>query len=303
MSINEKKRGLTNIMRHSFSVLCMTAVLACVTTSASVAADKPEEVKKARPADDFLILPLRVYRLKAEDVPDVHCHQLSDADIRRIIDKVNLVWSAAGIYWDLESVQDLPARNPGRIKLVGIADEKDAPEKKKTAKKSHLLFRDLIPDETRTGFDGYRIYYIHDFDVNGVYFGRREAMVKETAALRPVEDGIDEPLPRVSSHELGHGLGLPHRQDRINLLASGTTGTLFNTDEIARTRENAEKNKACLKYAELVKKAEVEAEATAKRRYDQAARMIRAMAGEAVHPLPEAMKSLTKRLAAADSGK
>lgn len=285
------------------SLLPGLALLFGLVASASFAADKPEEVKKARPADDFLVLPLRIYRLKAEDVPEVHCHQLSDADIRRIVEKVNLVWSAAGIFWDVEFIRDMPAQNAARIKLVGIADENDAPAKKKTARKSHLIFRDVIPDETRKDFDGFRLYYIHDFDVNGVYFGRREAMVKETAALRRVPDGIDEPIPRVSSHELGHALGLPHRQDTINLLASGTTGTLFNTEEIAKTRENAEKNKACLKFSELLKKAETETDPATKKRLTEAAARIRAMAGEAVHPLPESMKGLKKRLESADSAK
>ena len=64
------------------SLLPGLALLFGLVASASFAADKPEEVKKARPADDFLVLPLRIYRLKAEDVPEVHCHQLSDADIR-----------------------------------------------------------------------------------------------------------------------------------------------------------------------------------------------------------------------------
>jgi len=49
------------------------------------------------------------------------------------------------------------------------------------------------------------IYYIKQFGANGVFLGRA-IFVKDTAALRPVEGGIDEPLPRVTSHELGHAL-------------------------------------------------------------------------------------------------
>jgi len=45
----------------------------------------------------------------------------------------------------------------------------------------------------------------------------------------------------VTSHELGHALSLPHRQDRTNLMASGTTGTLLNDSEIERTRTAARK--------------------------------------------------------------
>ncbi len=69
------------------------------------------------------------------------------------------------------------------------------------------------------------MYYIHQFDVNGIYYGQHDAIVKETARLRAVPNGIDEPIPRVTAHELGHGLSLPHRQDQVNLMASGTSGT------------------------------------------------------------------------------
>src|SRR5439155_25378833 len=41
------------------------------------------------------------------------------------------------------------------------------------------------------------------------------------------------------AHELGHGLGLPHRQDTFNLMASGTTGTLLNAAEVETTRAAA----------------------------------------------------------------
>lgn len=48
---------------------------------------------------------------------------------------------------------------------------------------------------------------------------------------------LDEPLPRVTSHEIGHAFTLPHRQDTINLMASGTTGWSVNDAEVARIRK------------------------------------------------------------------
>jgi hypothetical protein len=86
--------------------------------------------------------------------------------------------------------------------------------------------------------DVFNVYYIKRFSVNGVYL-RRAIFVQDTASLRKVEGGIDEPLPRVTSHELGHALGLPHRQDTFNLMASGTTGTTLNAAEIETTRKKA----------------------------------------------------------------
>jgi hypothetical protein len=82
------------------------------------------------------------------------------------------------------------------------------------------------------------LYYIHEFPVNGVWLGR-DALIKDAARLRPVEGGSDEPIPRVSAHELGHALGLSHRPDNTNLLAPGTSGILLNAAEVKTARESA----------------------------------------------------------------
>ena len=269
-----------NSMPNPFTSIIGIAFLILLSPTSQAQEKPPEiEIKLARSADEFLILPVKIYRLKAADVPDVDSLQLKDSDIHRILAKVNTVWAAAGIYWQLESIENVNAENLGRLKLLGLAD--DAPAQKKP----HLAFRDIIPESTRKDYPGYRVYYIHDFDVNGVYFGRREAMVKETAALRPVEGGIDEPIPRVTSHELGHGLGLPHRQDRLNLMASGTTGTLLNTNEIAKAREFAAKNPACLKYNELQKKMSLETDPSKKKTALDALKAIETLGNKSIHPV------------------
>lgn len=269
-----------NSMPNPFTSIIGIAFLILLSPTSQAQEKPPEiEIKLARSADEFLILPLKIYRLKAADVPDVDSLQLKDSDIHRILAKVNTVWAAAGIYWQLESIENVNAENLGRLKLLGLADAPDS------QKKPHLAFRDIIPESTRKNYPGYRVYFIHDFDVNGVYFGRREAMVKETAALRPVEGGIDEPIPRVTSHELGHGLGLPHRQDRFNLMASGTTGTLLNTNEIAKAREFASKNPACLKYNELQKKMSLETDPSKKKTALDALKAIETLGNKSIHPV------------------
>ncbi|MEO8352202.1 MAG: alpha/beta fold hydrolase [Chthoniobacteraceae bacterium] len=168
---------------------------------------------------DWLIAPVRVHLLSSEDTPELQT-TLAAADIERIFGKVNRVWAPAGIRFQTESIIHEAA-------LPASADAVDPHDD---------LFARLPPDSRNR--EVFHVYYVKQLGVNGFYTPRG-IFVKDTAALREVERGIDEPIPRVTSHELGHGLGLPHRQNRTNLMASGTTGISLNDPEIQRAREHA----------------------------------------------------------------
>jgi lipoprotein-anchoring transpeptidase ErfK/SrfK len=217
--------------------ICSTLVLlAAMTVGAGWASGKRSaqppgepQAPAALPAfryDEHLLLPLRVHLLRAKELPEANC-ALADGDVTRIVGKVNGVWKQAGIQFYLES--RVVEEAAGQALFRGLGDRRG---------ENPLLL--LRPKESLAA-GMFHVFYLHEMGPNGIFLGRDGIFVKETAALRPVAGGIDEPLPRVTAHELGHGLGLPHRQATFNLMASGTTGTLLNADEVATARAAAAK--------------------------------------------------------------
>jgi hypothetical protein len=231
-------------------------------------ADGP--VEKSGPAlppyESFLVIPLRVHVLSSKDLPEVDC-ALTDADIQRVLKKMNGIWHHAGIHWLIDDLVREPAARQDEFKR---RREDLGPE----AARSMALFRTLVPAESKAK-EGMNVYYIHKFSVNGVYLGNGVAFVQDTAKLQPVEGGIDEPVPRVTAHELGHSLGLPHRQDITNLLASGKNGTSLNAAEIESARTHAREMKGSRDVAAVRKEAE---EATGKGDKAKARRLWSALA-------------------------
>ena len=201
--------------------------------------------------DDFLLAPVRVHLLSASNAPNVHT-TLTETDLARILPKLNGIWSQAGITFYLEALVREEAVNQSLNGVLGTPDD---------------LRRMLaLRPETTRATNVFHLYYIKRFSANGVYLG--EAMfVKDTAALRQVPGGIDEPIPRVSSHELGHALTLMHHTNEFHLMARGTTGTNFDATEIKQARAAAEhlpwvrKAPDVWKQAEAARRSQREAEA------------------------------------------
>lgn len=217
----------------------LAAAFWCVCAPVLAEDTKPADVTEAPARDQFLVIPLRVHLLSSKDLAEINC-KLSDDDVKRIVRKVNGIWHKAGIHWGVETVRREPAARENRFKMA-----------RELGGAGNLgLFRILFPEDSQA-FDGLHVYYIHKFAVNGVWLGDGAAVVQDTAKLREVPGGIDEPIPRVTAHELGHALGLPHRQATTNLLASGTTGTRLNTEEVARARSHARQLKGSQSISDL----------------------------------------------------
>lgn len=169
----------------------------------------------------IISLPVRVHLVQSEAMPGMHT-TLIEAEIRRIFVKVNLVWAQAGIQFAIESIGPTQA----------IAPNLEAQIKPEFAQVKAMFPKERL---SQTVLD---ICYVKKVGPNG-YFYEELIVVKDTASLKEVPGGLDEPLPRVTSHEIGHALGLQHRQDTTNLMASGTTGFSLNEAEIAIARAKA----------------------------------------------------------------
>jgi hypothetical protein len=174
--------------------------------------------------DDFRVVPVRVHLLRSSTEDSLNC-RLQEKDVRRVFEKVNRIWHMAGVAMAVESIVDEAAVVPSGYR--GTKTPLDD-------------YNNVRPRGSR-GPGVVHVYYVHRMRVNGVHLGlSRTVFAKDTANLTEVRGGVDEPLPRVTAHEIGHHMGLGHRQDRINLMASGTTGWSVNDTEIATVRRWAE---------------------------------------------------------------
>lgn len=192
--------------------------------AAGQAADRPfdpsvREGTRTFTFDQHLLVPVRVHLLRSDRV-DALNSRLDRGDVDRLFRTVNRIWHGAGIAARVESVVEEeavvpPGFDPARARA-----------------RDHL---DVRPPGSRAAAM-LHVYYVHAFPINGAFLGDHTMFVRDTARLKPVRGGVDEPLPRVTAHELGHALRLKHRQDSINLMASGTTGWSLNNREIADAR-------------------------------------------------------------------
>ena len=218
--------------------ICLGLAVACL-ANAGVA--RAAEATNRFGFAEFLLVPLRIHLLSAKVATNLNT-TLTEPDIARILPKMNRVWAQAGVHFFVESlVREEAAGQDGYA------------ERARTNEPPALM--SLRPEASRDS-NCFHIYYLHRCQPNGIYIGPGGIFVKDTASLRKVAGGIDEPLPRVSSHELGHAFTLEHRQSVTNLMASGTTGTWLNDAEIKQARDAARKKPWIQRAPDVLKRAD-----------------------------------------------
>ncbi len=177
-----------------------------------------------RAADEtpLITISARVHLVQSDKEPALNT-TLTEADVKRIFGKVNMIWSQAYIHIELESV----------CKAAAVSD----PNVKKDIGYGWVIA--AMPRDTLLK-NGLNIFCVKELTDNGFYNASSGLIVvKDSAKLAEVPGGIDEPIPRVTAHEIGHALSLQHRQDVINLMASKKSGYALNEAEIAQARAAA----------------------------------------------------------------
>jgi hypothetical protein len=96
-------------------------------------------------------------------------------------------------------------------------------------------------DMQSSGFDIWFVPRIDNSDsLNGDFGGGHSITVRDTPILNAASRPAQYAAARTAAHELGHALGLSHRQDSDdNLMRSKTYGWQLNREEIAAARKAA----------------------------------------------------------------
>lgn len=184
-------------------------------------ASAPEAIDRPR---EIISLSISLYLLvddKGEPDPEISTHR-TEEDLREILDGMNDIWSQAGIRLELQIIESVVVPE---VILQGMLAGNLGP-----------FFREL----------GARITLPEAATINGFYIRR----VGGPNGVKPFGSNtffvIDEPSVfdrRVSSHEVGHILGLNHvAGDPGRLMYSGTNGMALTAEEATVARYFAQAN-------------------------------------------------------------
>jgi hypothetical protein len=180
------------------------------------------------PAEQFVIVPLRVHVLMAPDIDKANC-KLTDADIARVAGHINGIWNKASIHFGVESIVHEEVEQQERFRITNELGGGDTGEGE---------IRLLLPRASRT-FDGVHVYYFHELPYNSSFVGDDTVFAREAPQLRQVKGGSDDAVARVTARALGNLLGLTGDPEPRNLMGNGTTGILLDDSQAEAARKIA----------------------------------------------------------------
>ena len=146
-----------------------------------------------------LELDVQVYLLHSDESAALTT-TLDAADVARVFEGVNQVWSQAGIRWR--------AAEPVRVEAPTIGALFEAVLNEAGSGRLGLVASILPPERISEGWD---VFFIRDLDglAGGVYLEGISAVVQPEVNPWGIRD-LEGDLVRILSHELGHALSLPH---------------------------------------------------------------------------------------------
>ena len=167
--------------------------------------------------EEFFLVPVRAHLIQSRNIPQLST-KLRSKDVILLMEKVNEIYSQAGVHFYLESIWQEPAVSQSI--LSGF----------KTGIPLNMYL--FLRPEQSLDQNLVHLYYVHELPVNGLTIlkGEGGVFINDSARLIDVKGGTDDTLSRVTSHELGHVLGMTHTVSSSNLMNEGTSG--FQMDEV-----------------------------------------------------------------------
>lgn len=195
-------------MRHLIITLALLASL-------------PMHLSAQNESDAVLVLPVSVHLMRSQAHERLQS-TLTEEEVRAIFEEVNKIWAQAGIRFEVDAIAPLQANDP-------------------PSKRWFVRDRNWVKSAIPSG--GFRskavdVCFVKDMGPNGFFYGE-PVVVCEKPDFTKVKGGAKNPVARVAAHELGHVLGLQHRQDHTNLMASARNGFSLNNQEIKDARKRA----------------------------------------------------------------
>ena len=167
--------------------------------------------------EEFFLVPVRVHLIQSKSIPQLGTNLRSE-DVILLMEKVNEIYSQAGVHFYLESIWQEPAGSQSFLSgfKTGIPLN---------------MYMFLRPEQSLDQ-NLVHLYYVHELPVNGLTIlkGDGGVFISDSARLVDVKGGTDDTLSRVTAHELGHVLGMSHTVFSSNLMNEGTSG--FQIDEV-----------------------------------------------------------------------